>query len=97
MTHPLTLVLHPEEELLAAVEGDPEEFYRRYFLPYRLYGYLAYQRRRTAWTDLAVLLRTALALAFSRRSNTRPSASTSRHQTLGSGSSASNETRRPAA
>ncbi len=68
LTHPLTLVLHPEEELLAAVDGDPEEFYRRYFLPYRLRGYLAYQRRRTAWSDLAVLARTPIELAFPRRS-----------------------------
>ncbi len=68
LTHPLTLVLHPEEDLLAAVEGDPEEFYRRFFLPYRLHGYLAYQRRRTAWSDLAVLARTATELAFLRRS-----------------------------
>ena len=68
LTHPLTLVLHPEEELLAAVDGDPEEFYDRFFLPYRLDGYLAYQRRRTAWSDLAVLARTPFELALPRRS-----------------------------
>ena len=68
LTHPLTLVLHPEEELLAAVDGDPEEFYDRFFLPYRLDGYLAYQGCRTAWSDLAGLARTPFELAFPRRS-----------------------------
>ncbi len=68
LTHPLTLSLHPEEDFLAAVDGDPEEFYRRFFLPYRLRTYVAYQRRRTAWSDLAVLARTPIVLALPRRS-----------------------------
>jgi lipopolysaccharide/colanic/teichoic acid biosynthesis glycosyltransferase len=68
LTHPLTLLLHPEEEFLAAVDGDPEEFYRRFFLPYRLRSYLDYQRRRTVRSDLAVLARTVGELAWPRRS-----------------------------
>lgn len=58
LTHPVTLTLQNEEALLARHAEDPDSFYRRRLLPYKLRGYLDYQRRRSAWSDLRVLLRT---------------------------------------
>ena len=67
LTHPLTILLHPEEELLARVEGDQKQFYDDYFLPYKLHGYLAYQEDRTAWSDLWTVVRTVWEIALPRR------------------------------
>jgi lipopolysaccharide/colanic/teichoic acid biosynthesis glycosyltransferase len=67
LTHPLTLLLHPEEELLAKVQGDSKQFYDRYFLPYKLRGYIDYLQERTAWTDLWTMLRTLREIAAPRR------------------------------
>ena len=61
LTDPVTLRLRNEEELLAGV-ADVEAFYRERLLPWKLRGYCDYLSRRTAWTDLAVLARTALAV-----------------------------------
>ena len=63
LTHPLTLILHPEEELLAQVEGDSKEFYDRFFLPYKLYGYIGYLQQRNAWTDLRMIFQTFFEIA----------------------------------
>lgn len=68
LTHPLTLRLHPEEELLARVEGDPKGFYDCYLLPYKLRGYLDYADRRTTWSDLRTVIRTFWEIAAPRRS-----------------------------
>lgn len=68
LTHPLTLLLHPEEGLLAKVQGDREQFYARYLLPYKLRGYLGYLAGRTAWSDLWTVFRTFWAIAVPRRS-----------------------------
>ena len=62
LTDPVTLTLRNEEELLASVEGNPESFYRDVLQPYKLRGYADYFERRTWWTDLQVLGRTALAI-----------------------------------
>ena len=61
ITDPITLVLRSEEELLADVD-DTSHFYERYLLPYKLHGYRDYLEGRSAWRDLAVVLRTVLAI-----------------------------------
>ena len=59
LTDPTTLRTRNEEELLAGVEGDRRRFYREVLLPFKLRGYAEYLERRTAWSDLAVIARTA--------------------------------------
>lgn len=61
LTDPVTLRLRNEEELLATA-GDAERFYREHLAPYKLAGYVAYERNRTWETDLGVLAKTALAV-----------------------------------
>ena len=63
LTHPVSLRLAGEESLLAGVAGDRERFYRDVLVPYKLRGYAEYLEGRTAWSDLAVVGRTVLALA----------------------------------
>jgi len=68
ITDPVTLALRDEESLLAAAPGDPERFYREVLLPDKLRRYAAYQERRSAWSDVAVLCRTVLAVLAPRAS-----------------------------
>ena len=63
ITDPVTLVLRNEEELNAASEDDPEQFYRQRLQPYKLLGYVRYLRKRTPRSDLMVLIDTVLAVA----------------------------------
>ncbi len=63
ITDPVALALKDEEAILAAVTGDRERFYRETLQPFKLRGYVAYLSRRTAWTDLGVIVRTVLAAA----------------------------------
>ena len=63
ITDPVALALKNEEALLAAVHGDRDRFYRETLQPYKLRGYLEYIDRRSAWTDLGVIMRTVLAAA----------------------------------
>ncbi len=63
LTDPTTLRLRNEEQLLAAVGGDRDTFYREVLQPFKLAGYIEYLERRSAWGDLAVLWRTAVAVA----------------------------------
>jgi lipopolysaccharide/colanic/teichoic acid biosynthesis glycosyltransferase len=67
LTDPTTLELRNEEALLSGVEGDRDRFYAEVLLPYKLAGYLRYLERRSPWSDLAVLWRTAWAVVFPRR------------------------------
>ena len=60
ITDPVTDLLRDEEKILRSVEGDRERFYVETLLPLKLQGYLAYQRSRSAWSDLRVLAWTAL-------------------------------------
>lgn len=64
---PVTLVLRNEEELMASAGGDREEFYRTALLPFKLRGYREYLDRRTPLSDLSVLARTVLVVAFPSR------------------------------
>lgn len=67
LTHPVTLRLRNEEELLAGVSGDRSVFYRETLLPWKLAGYLAYQGERSAWRDLRVLFETGLLVVLPSR------------------------------
>jgi lipopolysaccharide/colanic/teichoic acid biosynthesis glycosyltransferase len=64
LTDPITIELQDEESLLAQVQGDPEGYYRSVLQPYKLRGYAAYLRRRSWVTDVCVLGKTLLAIAF---------------------------------
>lgn len=63
ITDPVALALKDEEALLAAVAGDRERFYRETLQPFKLRGYVEYLEKRTAWTDLRVIVKTVLAAA----------------------------------
>ena len=60
LTDPVTLELRNEEALLATVDGDADAFYRHVLLPYKLAGNARYLARRTAATDLALILATVV-------------------------------------
>jgi lipopolysaccharide/colanic/teichoic acid biosynthesis glycosyltransferase len=62
ITDPMTLKLRDEESLLRAAGGDPERFYKTALQPFKLRGYVQYQRRRTWRTDVMVLAQTAAAI-----------------------------------
>jgi lipopolysaccharide/colanic/teichoic acid biosynthesis glycosyltransferase len=62
ITDPMTLKLRDEESLLHAAGGDPEHFYKTALQPFKLRGYVQYQRRRTWRTDVIVLARTVAAI-----------------------------------
>ncbi len=66
ITDPVTLELRDEEALLASAPGDKERFYREELLPAKLRSYAAYLDRRSAWSDVAVLYRTVLAVLIPR-------------------------------
>jgi lipopolysaccharide/colanic/teichoic acid biosynthesis glycosyltransferase len=70
ITDPVTLSLRNEEELLASVNGDPEEFYLRTLQPLKLQGYMGYLRNRSWLHDLAILWASLIAVIHppSRRS-----------------------------
>ena len=63
ITHPVTLQLRCEEELLAQVKGDRETYYVSELLPLKLQGYVAYLKGRSWRTDLKVLIQTVAAVA----------------------------------
>lgn len=62
ITDPVTLRLRNEEQLLGAVEGDRERFYREELQPYKLIGYLEYLESRNWRSDLRLLWDTAVAV-----------------------------------
>ena len=62
ITHPVTLRLADEEGLIAAAGGDAERFYVDELLPFKLRGYLEYQKERSLGSDLRVLAATAAGL-----------------------------------
>ncbi len=63
VTDPVSLLLRDEEGLLAEWRGDRESFYRDVLQPFKLRGYVAYLQRRTARTDLKILVETVLVAA----------------------------------
>jgi len=62
ITDPVTVRLRKEEELLGAVDGDRERFYREELQPYKLIGYVEYLESRSWRSDLRLLLETVLAI-----------------------------------
>lgn len=68
ITDPVTVALRNEEELLAQVPGDREEYYRQVVQPAKLRGYVEYLASRSWRTDVRVLLATLLAIGLSSRS-----------------------------
>lgn len=64
LTNPLMLRLRNEEEFMASAPGDPEEYYRRVLLPFKLRAFADYGRRRTWRTDVQVLLDTVLVVVL---------------------------------
>lgn len=64
VTDPTTLRLRNEEQLLASAGAEPETFYRRYLIPYKLRGYQEYLAARNWWSDIGVLARTVVAVIF---------------------------------
>ena len=66
ITDPVTLRLRNEEELLAQVNGDTEEYYVTELQPSKLQGYSAYLEERDWRSDLRVMWRTAVAVVSKR-------------------------------
>jgi lipopolysaccharide/colanic/teichoic acid biosynthesis glycosyltransferase len=62
LTDPVTLELRNEEALLAEVDGDAEEFYIARLLPFKVKLYVQYLEGRSGWSDVMVLLRTAVSV-----------------------------------
>lgn len=60
LTDPVTLVLRNEEALLAQVDGPTEDFYRQVLLPYKLLGNARYLSRRSALSDLRLIVSTVI-------------------------------------
>lgn len=68
ITDPVTLRLRNEEDLLARVNGDTEEYYVTELQPSKLKGYGAYLEERDWRSDLRIMWRTAVAV-LSKREN----------------------------
>ena len=67
ITDPVTLLMRSEEDLLAQVGGDTEEYYLRELQPQKMKGYVDYLETRNWHTDLGVLCRTLVALIVPHR------------------------------
>ena len=66
ITDPVTLRLRNEEDLLARVNVDTEEYYVTDLQPSKLKGYGAYLEERDWRSDLKVMWRTAVAVVSKR-------------------------------
>lgn len=67
ITDPVTLRLRNEENLLADVKGDREDFYLNTLQPLKLAGYLEYLSRRTWWSDIQTIFQTFLCVLLPHR------------------------------
>ena len=72
LTDPVTLELRNEEEVLAAMPGDPEDNYKHKLLPGKLERSATYLARRTWWTDIRVLCNTVASFVSPGRSASPP-------------------------
>jgi lipopolysaccharide/colanic/teichoic acid biosynthesis glycosyltransferase len=63
LTDPVTVTLRNEEEVMANVDGDREQFYLATLQRYKLIGSAEYLRKRTWKSDLKVLFETIVAIA----------------------------------
>ena len=71
LTDPVTIALRDEEAVLAEVDGDRDVYYRRTLLRFKLLGQARYLRQRTWWSDVRVLVATAVAIVKPGASPTR--------------------------
>lgn len=67
ITDPVTVRMRSEEDLLAQVGGDTEEYYLTQLQPEKMKGYVDYLQTRNWQTDLSVLCRTLLAVIVPQR------------------------------
>jgi lipopolysaccharide/colanic/teichoic acid biosynthesis glycosyltransferase len=65
ITDPVTLRLRNEEQLLAQVT-DKEMYYRQIVQPYKMRGYVRFIRDKSWKTDIRIIGRTVMAVAFPR-------------------------------
>jgi lipopolysaccharide/colanic/teichoic acid biosynthesis glycosyltransferase len=71
ITDPVTASLRNEEAILRAAGADWQRFYQDTLQPFKLRGYLEYQRNRTWRTDIEVLLGTVVAVVRPRQAPSR--------------------------
>ena len=64
VTHPVTVRLRNEETLIASAQNDSERFYLEVLLPYKLRGYLAYERVRNWQSDMKIIVLTFIAVLY---------------------------------
>ena len=64
---PVTVALRNEEELLAQLNGNREQFYIDALQPYKLKGYKEYLRKRNWRTDVEVLVKIVVAVLLPSR------------------------------
>jgi len=64
ISDPVTLRLRNEEELLAQVKGDSEQFYLDVLQPIKLKGYVEYLENRSWWGDIKILWKSVMAIIF---------------------------------
>jgi lipopolysaccharide/colanic/teichoic acid biosynthesis glycosyltransferase len=64
LTDPVTLRLRNEEDLMAQVKGDREQFYLETLSPFKLDGYLKYLQTRSWMSDLNVIWQTIFVVIF---------------------------------
>ncbi len=62
LTDPVTVLLRNEEQLLASLECDPEEFYTQCIQPFKLSGYVEYLRCRSWGSDVRTIFATGMAI-----------------------------------
>jgi lipopolysaccharide/colanic/teichoic acid biosynthesis glycosyltransferase len=67
ITDPMTLRLRNEEELLAQVIGNREDFYLTNLQPFKLEAYLTYLQDRSWWSDVKVLWKSSVVVVFPSR------------------------------
>jgi lipopolysaccharide/colanic/teichoic acid biosynthesis glycosyltransferase len=67
ITDPVTLQLRNEEDLLAGVTTDTENYYVNELQPSKLNGYVAYLEERTWRSDLKVLRQTIVEIVIGSR------------------------------
>jgi len=72
ITDPVSVQLRSEADLLAQIEGDPEQYYVNELQPAKLRGYVAYLEKRTWKSDLGVLGQTFLAVIAPGEFRTEP-------------------------
>lgn len=72
ITDPLTLRLRNEEELLAGIKGDREQFYLKTLQPFKLRGYIKYLQDRSWQNDMKILWTTCLAVIVPKSTSLPP-------------------------